>query len=127
MSDHDNLPSFCHPAAPKLLFGVFFALIFLTIFTVVTSASGKWLGIPPAFTFPIAMMIATLKGFLVCAFFMHMWWDKGFNIMAFLSSILFAALFISMTLMDTGHYQDAIESYDVKQMPKVAEQLADEA
>ena len=120
MSDHhDDLPKFCHPAAPKLLFGVFFGLIFLTILTVVTSAGGKFMGIPPAFTFPIAMIIATAKAFLVCAFFMHMWWDKSFNVLAFFSSLLFVSLFIGMTLMDTGHYQDTIEAYDVQQLSGV--------
>lgn len=122
MSDHhDELPPFCHPVAPKLLFVVFFSLIVLTLLTVITSAMGKSLGIPPAFTFPIAMIYATLKAFLVCAFFMHMWWEKGFNVLAFLSSILFASLFIGMTLMDTGHYQDTIEMY-----PRAAETTTDQ-
>jgi cytochrome c oxidase subunit 4 len=117
MSDHhDDLPPFCHPVAPKLLFGVFFALIVLTILTVVVSATGEFMGTPAAFTFPIAMIFATLKAFLVCAFFMHMWWEKGFNVLAFLSSLLFASLFIGMTLMDTGHYQDTIDLY-----PRAAE------
>lgn len=108
MSDHhDNLPSFCHPVPVKLLIAVFFALIGLTVLTVVTSG----MGMPSAFSFPVAMMIATMKAFLVCAYFMHMWWDKGFNIMAFLSSLLFVSLFIGMTLMDTGHYQNDIDLY----------------
>ncbi|MFK7769707.1 MAG: cytochrome C oxidase subunit IV family protein [Mariniblastus sp.] len=112
MSDHhDNLPSFCHPAPMKLLFGVFFGLIFLTILTVVTSASAKSLGIPGAFMFPIAMIFATAKAFLVCAFFMHMWWDKSFNVMAFLSSLLFVSMFIGMTLIDTNHYQETIDIF----------------
>ncbi len=120
MSDHhDNLPKFCHPAAPKLLFTVFFGLIFLTILTVVMSASGKYLHLPHAFMFPIAMSIATMKAFLVCAFFMHMWWEKSFNVLAFFSSLLFVSLFIGMTLTDTEHYQDTIEAYDVEQMPAV--------
>ena len=108
MSDHhDNLPSFCHPVSVKLLLIVFVSLIGLTILTVVTSG----MGMPSAFRFPIAMMIATVKAFLVCAFFMHMWWEKGFNIMTFLSSLLFASLFIGMTLTDTSHYQDSIDLY----------------
>ena len=117
MSEHHyDLPAFCHPVSTKLLFSVFLALIFLTITTVVFSALGKSMGIPPAFTFPIAMIFATMKAFLVCAFFMHMWWEKGFNVLAFLSSLFFLSLFIGMTLMDTGHYQDAIDQY-----PRAAE------
>jgi len=127
MSDHhDDLPNFCHPVSTKLLFGVFFGLIFLTILTVVTSATGKSLGIPAAFTFPIAMIFASLKAFLVCAFFMHMWWDKSFNVLAFFSSLFFVTLFIGMTLMDTGHYQETIEAYDIQQLPAVS-QMEDDA
>ncbi|MEM9940852.1 MAG: cytochrome C oxidase subunit IV family protein [Planctomycetota bacterium] len=112
MADHhDDLPKFCHPVSTQLLFGVFFGLIFLTIMTVVTSAMAKPMGVPPAFNFPIAMIIATMKAFFVCAFFMHMWWDKAFNVLAFLSSVLFVGLFIAMTLMDTGHYQESIDIF----------------
>ena len=112
MADHHgDLPKFCHPVSTKLLFGVFFGLIFLTILTVVTSASAKSMGMPDAFAFPVAMMIATAKAFLVCAFFMHMWWDKTFNVVVFLSSTLFVVLFIGLTLLDTGHYQDSIDNF----------------
>jgi cytochrome c oxidase subunit 4 len=120
MSDHhENLPPFCHPVAPKLLFAVFFALIFLTLLTVAVSALAPAMGMPRAFSFPVAMIFATMKAFLVCAFFMHMWWEKGFNVLAFLSSVLFVSLFIGMTLMDTSHYQDSIESFDVQQLSGV--------
>jgi cytochrome c oxidase subunit 4 len=108
---HDDLPPFCHPVATKLLFAVFIALIVLTILTVAFSAAAPALGVPSAFVFPIAMIFATMKAFLVCAYFMHMWWDKGFNVLAFLSSLLFVSLFIGMTLMDTDHYQDTIDLY----------------
>ena len=108
MSDHhDNLPSFCHPVSVKLLLAVFFALIGLTILTVAASN----LGMPSAIAFPVAMFIATIKAFLVCAFFMHMWWEKGFNVVVFFSSLLFVTLFIGMTLTDSSAYQDTIDLY----------------
>ncbi len=111
---HENLPVFNHPAPVKLLFAVFISLIALTVLTVLTAGSGM----PSAFAFPVAMMIATAKAFLVCAFFMHMWWDKGFNVLAFLSSLFFVALFIGMTLTDTDAYQNDIDLY-----PRNAETL----
>ena len=98
---------------------MFFGLIALTIITVATSALGSALGMPPAFAFPLAMVIATMKAFLVCAFFMHMWWDKSFNVLAFLSSLLFVTLFIGMTMMDTGEYQPTIEAFDVNNLANV--------
>ena len=107
MSDnsHDH-PSFNHPAPLPLLFMVFGALIFLTIFTVVTSSIE--LG---EFGFFIAMFIATVKAFLVCAFFMHMWWDKGFNVLVFFSSLIFVSLFIGMTLLDSATYLETIDAF----------------
>lgn len=102
---HDH-PSFNHPAPLPLLFGVFIALVGLTIATVVTSNIEL-----AQFAFPIAMAIATLKAFLVGAFFMHMWWDKGFNILVFLSSLLFVTLFIAMTMLDTGSNLEQVENF----------------
>ena len=104
---HADHPSFNHPAPLKLLYGVFFALIGLTILTVVVSFAG----LPPAIAFPVAMLIATGKAFLVCAFFMHMMWDKSFNILFFLSSVLFVSLFIGLTLTDTSEYQNTIDAF----------------
>lgn len=102
-SDH---PPFNHPAPLPLLIGVFLALVFLTILTLVTSNIEL-----AQFAFGIAMLIATAKAALVCAFFMHMFWDKGFNILFFLSSLLFVTLFIAITLLDTGQYQDNIDTF----------------
>ena len=106
MSDHHDDHGFAHPVPVKLLLAVFFALIFLTILTVVTAGN-----IPKPFGIWVAMGIATLKGALVCLFFMHMYWDKPFNVISFLSSFLFVTLFIGMTLMDTGHYQNTVDEY----------------
>ena len=107
MAHHDNHDhGFAHPVPVKLLLVVFFALIFLTILTVVTAGQ-----LPNPFGIYVAMIIATAKAFLVMAFFMHMWWDKSINILAFLSSFFFAALFIGLTLLDTSEYQDNIDSF----------------
>jgi len=73
------------------------ALIFLTILTVVVADSFE-LG---RFELIVSLGIATIKAVLVCLFFMHMYWDKGFNILVFLSSLLFLALFVGFSLMDS--------------------------
>ncbi len=109
--NHDH--GFAHPVSPKLLLSVFFALIFLTILTVVTAGS-PLLG---PFAIFVSMGIATVKASLVALFFMHMFWDKPFNIVVFLSSFLFVSLFIGMTLMDTGEYQNSIDRYPRKPVP----------
>ena len=118
MADHSHdHPPFNHPAPKPLLYGVFLALIFLTVMTVVTSNFD--LG---AFGFPIAMFIATIKAALVCAFFMHMFWDKSFNVLFFLSSVGFVGLLIAMTLLDTGQYQETIDIF-----PREADSMTVEA
>jgi len=114
-SHNDDHPPFNHPAPIPLLIGVFLALVFLTILTLVTSNIEL-----AQFAFGIAMVIATAKAFLVCAFFMHMYWDKGFNILFFLSSILFVSLFIGVTLLDTGQYQDNIDLFPRAEEPAKA-------
>lgn len=101
--EHDH--GFAHPAPLKLLFGTFIALCILTALTLLLAGN---LG---PFGFVVAMIIATAKAALVMAFFMHMIWDKPFNILAFLGSTFFLFLFIFMTLTDTGHYQDNIDEY----------------
>lgn len=126
MSDHhDDLPRFNHPASTKMLFGVFFSLIALTLLTVATSALWSASGLPEAFAFPVAMIIASVKAFLVGAFFMHMWWDKSFNVVAFLCSGLFAALFIGLTLLDSTHYQESIDAYPRNQSGRQAIETVD--
>ena len=85
MAQHENHDShgFAHPVPVKLLLAVFFALIFLTILTVVTAGQ-----LPKPFGIWVAMIIATMKAALVMMFFMHMYWDKSFNVIVFLSSLL---------------------------------------
>jgi cytochrome c oxidase subunit 4 len=97
-----------HIMSPKMLIGVLGILIFLTLVTVVTATQ-------PMFNFGaypnlvIAMIIATTKATLVCLFFMHLLYDRKFNLVIFLGSLLFVLLFVSFTMMDSGQYQGAID------------------
>ncbi len=107
--NHDD-HGFAHPAPIKMLFGVFFSLVFLTALTLLLAGN---LG---PFGFVVAMIIATAKAALVMGFFMHMIWDKPFNVLIFVCSTFFLFLFIGMTMIDTEHYQENIESF-----PRAAE------
>ena len=109
---HDHDHGFAHPVSVKLLLSVFFSLVFLTVLTIVLND----LPLGSA-DIVIAMMIATLKASLVMLFFMHMFWEKGFNVVAFLSSLFFVSLFIGFTLMDTGSYRDDIDSFPEDKQP----------
>ena len=107
---HDH--GLAHTMPLPLLFGVLAALLVLTVATVaVTSidlgAQGNLI---------VAMVIATIKAILVCAFFMHLLWDKKFNLVLFLTSVLFLVLFLSMTVTDRGEYQQSVDEFRAQQL-----------
>ncbi len=109
--DHDH-SGFAHPVPVKLLLAVFVSLVFLTILTIKVNdlPLGKldiW----------AALIIATIKASLVCLFFMHMFWEKGINLIAFFSSFLFVTLFIGLTLMDTNAYRDSQDMFPRDKRP----------
>jgi cytochrome c oxidase subunit 4 len=87
---------FAHPMPIPVLLAVFFTLVFLTIVTVAQANFDFG-----SFDIAIVMGIATLKAALVMAFFMHMAYDKPFNIIVFMSSFVFVALFVIFTLSDS--------------------------
>jgi cytochrome c oxidase subunit 4 len=97
---------FAHPMPIPMLLAVFGALIFLTFATVLLNGA-----VPDFLELPVAMFIATIKALLVMLFFMHMVHDKAFNVFAFLSSVVFLALFVVFTLVDTAVNQPAIDEY----------------
>ena len=79
----------------KFLFGVFAALVLLTILTVVAAqfSFGAW-------EVWVSLGIATVKAVLVAVYFMHLRYDSPFNALVFVSAIVFVALFLAFTLMD---------------------------
>ncbi len=102
------------------LLGVFFALIILTLLTVFQSTLD--LG---NLELALSLLIATVKASLVMLFFMHMIHDKPLNIIIFLSSFIFVALFLGFTLMDAAGYRDDVELKQVDSPRAVAVAEAD--
>lgn len=88
---------FAHPFPVWGLLAVFVALTVLTILTVYQASFD--LG---SFDIALTMFIATVKATLVMLFFMHLAFDKPFNLIIFLSSFVFVALFITFTLTDAN-------------------------
>lgn len=102
---HDEHHGIAHVMPLNVLFAVGGTLLFLTAVTVwVTYAdlgrSGNLI---------VAMVIATIKAAMVCAYFTHLRWDKPFNAFVFVTSVVFVGLFITITLMDKSEYEDDIE------------------
>ena len=86
------------------LLAVFAALIILTALTVFQSKFDLgnlevWL----------SLFIATVKASLVILFFMHMIHDKPLNVIVFMGSFIFVALFLGFVLMDAHGYKDVVE------------------
>ncbi len=96
VADHGHDPNdFAHPLPIWMLLAVFVALTVLTIITVAQASYD--LG---SYDVIVTMVIATIKATLVMLFFMHLAFDKPFNMIIFLSSFVFVALFIMFTLFD---------------------------
>jgi cytochrome c oxidase subunit 4 len=69
-----------------------------------------------------ALAIAVLKASLVILFFMHLRYDRPFNSIVFVTSLVLAGIFISFALTDTVEYAPTIDAGDA---PKVIEKLAE--
>jgi cytochrome c oxidase subunit 4 len=107
MSAHghgDDGHDFAHPMPIPILIGVFVALVTLTIITVGQASFDMG-----NFDVAIVMIIATIKAGLVIAFFMHLAYDKPFNIIVFMSSFVFVGLFVIFTLSDSQGTSDSFQ------------------
>ncbi len=71
------------------------ALLLLTLITVAVSYVN--LGVLNIF---VAMLVATIKGSLVCLYFMHLKEDNRVNQVVFISAFVFLAIFVGLTLSD---------------------------
>ena len=121
-ADHTHAPHeedgdvHVHIASPQFYWGIFGALIVLTLITVRVSYYDFG-----SANIIIALVVATLKASLVAAFFMHLRHDKLFNTLAFLSAFLFLAIFILLTYDDLGGRGRPLPSYVMMVDPRTGE------
>ena len=108
--DHGH--GLAHTMPLPLLFGVLGALLALTVATVAVTS----IDLGAQGNLVVAMIIATVKAALVCVFFMHLLWDKKFNALLFLTSVLLLILFLSLTTNDRGEYQHDVDAYRALQL-----------
>jgi cytochrome c oxidase subunit 4 len=94
-----------HTTPVWLLVAVWAALMVGTVATVFFAS----LGLGSQLSFMVAMVIATVKAGLVMAYFMHLYWDKKLNSLAFLGAFLFVMLFIGMSLTDKSEYKPDLD------------------
>jgi cytochrome c oxidase subunit 4 len=78
-------------------------LLLLTIITVAV----RYMDLGEANIY-IAIGIAVVKATLVSLFFMHLRWDRPFNLLVLVGSMLFVILMMCFCMMDVGQYQHTI-------------------
>ncbi len=92
-----------HVVPLRVLVAVFAALVLLTLLTV--AVADVDLG---NFNLYAALAIAGLKGSLVVLYFMHLRYDRPFNLMLFMGCLGFVVLFISLVLTDRQAYSGSV-------------------
>ena len=92
---HDGQPLVGHLVAPWILFATGGALIVLTVITVAI----RYVDLGKA-NLLVALAIAGLKATLVSLFFMHLRWDRPFNLLVLVGSIVFVMIMLAFAMMD---------------------------
>jgi cytochrome c oxidase subunit IV len=95
-----------HVVPLRVLLTVFVLLLTLTFVTV----AATWFDAGDS-ALLIALGIATLKATLVALYFMHLRYDNPFYAVVFAAALLFLAIFLSLTLLDTFQYQPDVENW----------------
>lgn len=114
-----------HISPVKVYLGVFGALVFLTVLTVVVS----YLGLPPTISIMAALAVAAVKAGFVVGYFMHLKYDARFNSIIFFGSLIFVVIFFVFTMADLAARKTIheIEGTHVKRNERRLEQLEKES
>jgi cytochrome c oxidase subunit 4 len=102
---HEPHPLVGHLVPYSTLFATGIALLFLTVITV----AARYIDLGEANIY-LAIGIAVVKATLVSLFFMHLRWDRPFNLMVLVGSMLFVVLMMVFCMMDVGQYKATINA-----------------
>ena len=91
-----------HLVPYSTLFATGAALLVLTFITV----AARYVDLGEANIY-LAIGIAVVKATLVSLFFMHLRWDRPFNLMVLVGSLLFVVLMMVFCMMDVGQYMNS--------------------
>ena len=98
---HDHAEhGLAHVMPVRILVTIFVVLVLLTVVTVAATFFPTG-----SFEIWISLGIATVKASLVAAYFMHLRYDNPINAVIFAFGLLFVALFLGFTMMDSAQYQ----------------------
>ena len=100
MSSHDSTAEHGHHGPPlSTYYTVFGILIFLTF---VTIGVGQVTFLPPAVTLAAAMIISSVKAYLVCKYFMLLGYTDRFYTFILILSLFMLGLMLLFTAVDWG-------------------------
>lgn len=99
----DDHPLVGHLVPLWVLFATGTVLLILTIITVAV----RYVDLGEANIY-IAIGIAGVKATLVGLFFMHLKWDKPFNQLTLVGSVLFVVLLMWFTMLDSKQYEGTL-------------------
>lgn len=116
---HEPHPLVGHLVPYSTLFATGGALLFLTVITV----AARYIDLGEANIY-LAIGIAVVKATLVSLFFMHLRWDRPFNLMVLVGSMLFVVLMMVFCMMDVGQYKGTIEPGNPKAVKSYLENNA---
>lgn len=102
-NDHGNGHGVGHIVPIWLLATVLAILLLLTVVTVAVT----YVPMGPLNVW-VALFIATIKATLVALYFMHLRYDRPFNGVILVASLVFVMLFVGFALTDTSTYQHSI-------------------
>jgi cytochrome c oxidase subunit 4 len=74
----------------------------LLVFTALTLITAKVIHIPHPWGLVLALAIAFVKASLVALFFMHLWDHGGVNRLVLVTSLVFLALLMGLTVLDNA-------------------------
>lgn len=89
-----------HLVPISTLVGTAVALLVLTVITVAV----RYIDLGE-FNIHVAIGIAVIKAALVASYFMHLRWDRPFNLLVFIGCVLFVILMLAFSVMDTQQYK----------------------
>ena len=100
---HEPHPEVGHVVPVRYLYAAGLALLVLTVVTVAV----RYVDLGEA-NMPVALGIALVKATIVALIFMHLRWDRPFNLLVLVGSILFVLLLIAFASMDVHQYEPTI-------------------
>ena len=100
---HEPHPEVGHVVPVRYLYAAGLALLVLTVITVAV----RYVDLGEA-NMPVALGIALVKATIVALIFMHLRWDRPFNLLVLVGSILFVLLLIAFASMDVHQYEPTL-------------------